>query len=58
MTFRAAQWDNLDDIFYILVCKRKTFLSVLMASVISLHFSVQEEDIFECTNGKCQLCTL
>ena len=32
------------------------FLNVLMASVRCLDFNVQEEDIFEHTNGKCHLC--
>ena len=34
------------------------FLSVPMASVMSLHFSMHEEDILEHTNIKCNLCTL
>ena len=34
------------------------FLSVLMASVVSLHFSTQKEDNLEHTNGMCPLCTL
>ena len=29
-----------------------------MASVTCLHFSMQEEDILEHTNGKCHMCTL
>ena len=29
-----------------------------MASVMSLHFIIQEEAILEDTNGKCHLCTL
>ena len=29
-----------------------------MASVMCLHFSMQEEDILEHTNAKCHLCTL
>ena len=33
-------------------------LSVLMASVKCLHFSMQEEYILEHTNGKCLLCAL
>jgi D-lyxose ketol-isomerase len=33
-------------------------MSVLMASVTCLHFSMQEEDIIEQANGKCHLCTL
>ena len=34
------------------------FLSVLMASVICLYFSMQEEDILKHTNDMCHLCTL
>ena len=41
-----------------LVCKGNILLSVLMVSVMCLHFSVQEEDIPEHTNGKCHLCAL
>ena len=29
-----------------------------MASVMCLHFSMQEEDILEHSNDKCHLCTL
>ena len=36
----------------------KMILSILLASVMYLHFSVQEEDIIEHTNAKCRLCTL
>ena len=38
-------------------CKGSIILSILMASVMHLHLSMQEEDILEHTNGKCQLCT-
>ena len=41
---------------YILVCKRKIFLRILMSSV--LHFNMQEEGILEHTNAKCHLCAL
>ena len=34
------------------------FLSALMASVMRLHFSMQDEDIPKDTNGKCHLCIL
>ena len=34
------------------------YLSLLMASIMQLHFSMQGEDILEYTNGKCHLCTL
>ena len=30
-------------------------LSILMVSVVYLHFSMQEEDIIESTNVKCHL---
>ena len=33
-------------------------MSVLMASVMSLLFSMQEDNILEHTNGKCHLCTV
>jgi hypothetical protein len=42
----------------ILICKGKIFLSVSMASVMGLHFSMQEEDILQGTNGKRNLRTL
>ena len=42
---------------YILICKGKILLSVLMASVECLHLGMQEEDIFERTNGQCHLYT-
>ena len=29
-----------------------------MVGVMRVHFSVQEEDIFRHTYGKCHLCTL
>ena len=38
--------------------QRKDILSVPMASVMCLHFSVHVEDILEHTNGKFHLCTL
>ena len=36
----------------------KIILSILLASVMCLHFGMQEEDILERTNAKCHLCTL
>jgi hypothetical protein len=30
--------------------------SLLMASVMRLHFSMQEEDVLEHTDGKCHVC--
>ena len=36
----------------------RVFFSTLTASVMCLHSSMQEEDIFEHTNDKCHLCTL
>ena len=43
---------------YVLVCKVNIVLNILMASVMCLHFGMQEEDILEHSNGNCQLCTL
>jgi hypothetical protein len=48
----------LDDTPCVLVCKGKIILSILMANVTCLTFSMQEEDIHENTNGKCHLCIL
>ena len=43
----------------ILVCKGKIFWSLPMASVMQLHFSIQEEEyILEHSNDKCQLCNI
>ena len=36
----------------------KILLSILMASVMYLHPSMQEEDVLEHTNVKWHLCTL
>ena len=36
----------------------KILLSILMVSVMCLHFIMQEEDILEHTNAKCHVCTL
>ena len=33
-------------------------LSILIASAMYSHFSLQNEDILEHTNAKCHLCTL
>ena len=33
------------------------FLSILMAIVMCLHFSMQREDILESTNGMCHVLT-
>jgi hypothetical protein len=44
--------------FCILDCKGYMWLSILMASVMCLHFSMREEDGLERTNVKCHLCTL
>ena len=41
-----------------MVCKGKILLSTLMASVMCMHFSMQEEHILEHINAKCYLCTL
>ena len=37
---------------------REDIFNILMASVICLHFGMQEEGILAHTNGKCHLCTL
>jgi len=58
MTFRVAHWDMLDDKSCILVCKGKISMSLLMSSVMDLHFSMQGKDILEHTHGKCHFCTL
>ena len=36
----------------------KLFLSLSIASVMRLNFSMQGEDTLEHTNGKCYLCIL
>ena len=50
----------MDDKSCILVCKLKYlfFSSTLTTSVMCLHFTMEEEDILEHTNGRCRLCTL
>ena len=40
-------------VFCALLCEGKIFLSILMAIVMCLHSSMQEEDIFEHTIGTC-----
>ena len=40
-----------------LICKGKILLSLLMPSVMYLHFSMQEEEIREYTNAKCHVFT-
>ena len=54
---RKSQINEYSD-FFILIGKGKIPLSVLMASVMSLHFSMQKEVILEHANGKCHLCPL
>ena len=53
MTFSVAHWGT-----FVSVCKGKMLLNILMASVISSHSRIHEEDVFEHTNDKCHLCTL
>ena len=48
----------LEDEGRVSVCMGKICLSVLMAGVMCLHCSMQEEAIPEHTNGKCHLRTL
>jgi hypothetical protein len=65
MTFRVAHWDTLEvgkgedvlehtndkcHVFYIVVCKRKISLSILMASIICLHFG---QLLDHCTKEAC-----
>ena len=38
-------------------CKEKIIWNILMTCVMCLHLSVQEEEVLEHTNAKCQLCT-
>jgi hypothetical protein len=45
LTFSVAHWDTWDESYVFLVCKDKIFLSILMACVMCLKFSVQVEDI-------------
>ena len=47
MTFRVAHWDSLDDIDLRISMQEEDILSILMASVMCLHFNMQEEDILE-----------
>ena len=42
MTFNVAHWDIRNGIFGIIVCMRTISLSILMASIIYLHFGMQE----------------
>ena len=43
---------------YILVCKEKKLLIVLMSSVMCLHFSMQEIYINELVNATCHVFAL
>ena len=58
MTSRVARSGMLEDEGRVSVCMGKICLSVLMAGVMCLHCSMQEEAIPEHTNGKCHLRTL
>ena len=42
----------------IVLCYNMQGKRILMAIVMFLHFSVQEEDVLEHTNAKCHLCKL
>ena len=48
----------LEIIFCVLVCKGKMLMNILMASVMCLPLSKQEEDVLDHTNVKCHLCIL
>ena len=56
MTFSVWHRNTWDDSF--VVCKGHIWLSILMTSVVCLHFSMKEDDVLEHTNIKCHLCTL
>jgi hypothetical protein len=58
MKFRVARWDMLDDSLVLYYARETYLLGVPTVSVMFLHFSMQEEDILEHTNGECHLCTL
>ena len=49
MIVSIAHWD---------ICNMKILLSILMAIVMYLHFSMQEENIIEHTNAKYHWCAL
>jgi hypothetical protein len=40
------------------LCMQGVVFSEIMASVICLHFRMQEEDILEHSNGKCHEVTM
>ena len=48
----------LQMIVFFLLCKGNILLSILVASGMCLHLSMQGEDILENVNAKCHLCTL
>ena len=48
-------------LYIIVLCfgmQGEDIFSILMASVMCLHYSMQEEYIIEYTNANCHLCTL
>ena len=52
-----AHWNTCEDSLAISMQGEEISLSSLMASVMCLHFSVQQEDIHEDMNVKCHYCT-
>ena len=48
IAFNVAQWDT-----WVLICKGKIILSIIMVGVMCLCLNMQEEDILELTNPKC-----
>ena len=57
MAFSIAHWNT--EIIVLCFCMQRGYImSILMASVMCLHFSIQEKDILEHTNAKCHSCTL
>ena len=59
MTYSAAQWDTWDNSFALYYARGEDIIEhTNMASVMCLHFCMQEEDILEHTKAKCHLYTL
>ena len=59
MTLRVGHWDTLDESLVFEYARGEIFSSVLKASVMCLHFCMQEEEVvLEHTNDKCHLCAL
>ena len=57
MTLNVAHWNMLDDSLTFLHARGR-YLSLVIASAMRLHFSMQQEDILQHTNGKCHSCKI